>query len=108
MMRSRPRKKPKVGSSPPSDDRYDKLVAVLNWWVGRDKSRPEYAAAPGYHDKIQEWFGRLDLDNQELVHTVNHCFATPWWGVDAALGYAADLPPAPEPPDVVRKAWLGK
>lgn len=110
MIRSRPRSKPKPpGRTPLSDDQYDKLVAALNWWVGRNKSWPEYAQAPHYHDAVQQWFGRLSLDDQERVHTIVYVYSVPGYGGEkAAVVYAALLPSAPAAPEVVRKAWLSE
>jgi hypothetical protein len=108
MIRSRPRSKPKPpGPAPLSDDRYDKLVAALNWWIGRNKSRPEYAQAPHYHDAIQRWWERLSLEDAERVHTVVYVYSAPGYGGEkAAVDYAAFLPDVPPPPEIVRKAWI--
>jgi hypothetical protein len=109
MIRSRPRKKPKVGAAPLSDDRFDKLVAALNWWVGRNKARPEYVQAPHYHDAVQRWWERLSLDDQERVHTIGYVYSVPGYGGEkAAVEYAAFLPSAPPSPEIVRKAWLSQ
>jgi hypothetical protein len=107
MIRSRPRNKPRPpGPASLSDDRYDKLVAALNWWIGRDKSRQEYLQAPHYHDAVQQWFERLSLDDQERVHTVVYGYSTPGYGGEkAAVDYAAFLPDVPSPPEIFRKAW---
>jgi hypothetical protein len=108
MTRSRPRSKPRRGPAPLSGERLDKLVAALNWWVGRNKSRPEYVQAPHYHDAVQRWWERLSLDDQERVHTVLYVYSVPGYGGEkAAADYAAFLPNVPVAPEVVRKAWLG-
>jgi len=108
MIRSRPLSKSKPpGRAPLSDDRFDKLVAALNWWIGRDKTRPEYVQAPHYHDAIQRWWERLSLDDQERVHTIVYVYSVPYGGEKAAVDYAAFRPDVPPPPEIVRKAWLG-
>jgi hypothetical protein len=77
-------------------------------WIGRDKSRPEYAQAPHYHDAVQQWFKRLSPDDAERVHTVVYVYSVPGYGGEkAAVVYAALLPSVPAAPEVVRKAWLG-
>lgn len=109
MIRSRSRPKPRRGPAPLSGDRFDKLVAALNWWVGGNKSRPEYVQAPFYHDAVQRWWERLSLDDQERVHTINYVYAVPGYGGEnAAAEYAAFLPDVPAAPAVVRKAWLSE
>ena len=44
MIRSRP--KPKVKAGPPlSDDRFDKFIAAMSWYVGKKKDDPEYVVS---------------------------------------------------------------
>jgi hypothetical protein len=96
MIRSRPRAKPKRGPQL-SHDAHDKMMAALQWHVGRYKSDPEYMRAPFYYDQVLEWFEALSLDNKELVHTVHEVYTRPGWGRMAGK-YAADLPAVPRYP----------
>jgi hypothetical protein len=103
---SRPKPKVQRGPAPLSDDRFDKFIAAMNWYVGRHKNRPEYSAAPGYFDAVSQWFARLSLDDQERVHTVVYVYSAPrYGGEEAAVTHAALLPSVPPPPDLVRKDW---
>jgi len=61
-----PRCKQRVEAGPKlSDDRFDKFVAAMNWYVGRCKDDPEFVRAPYYYAAVSEWFDRLSLDDQE-------------------------------------------
>jgi len=62
----------KRGATPLSDDRFDKFVAAMNWYVGRHKGDPEFGRSPHYYAAVSEWFDRLPLDDQERVHIVVH------------------------------------
>jgi hypothetical protein len=105
-IRSRPKPKVKAGTAPLSDDRFDKFVAAMSWYVGRHKGDPEFARSPHYYAAVSEWFGRLSLDDQERVHTTIYVYSTPGYGGEkAAITYAALLPAVPAPPELVRKAW---
>jgi hypothetical protein len=105
MIRSRPRSKVKAGPAL-SDDRFDKFIAAMCWYVGRRKDDPEYVTSPFYYSAVSQWFNRLSLDDQERVHTVVHVYSTPRYGGEpAAITYAALLPSVPTPPDGIRKAW---
>ena len=77
MIRSRPKPKVQRGPAPQSDDRFDKFIAAMNWHVGRNKNDPEFVRAPHYYAALLEWFDRLPLDQQELVHIVVHIYTTP-------------------------------
>jgi hypothetical protein len=105
MIRSRPRSKVKAGPTL-SDDRFDKFVAAMHWYVGRHKRDPEFIRAPHYYAAVSEWFDRLSIDDQERVHTVVYVYSMPGYGGEkAAITYAALLPSVPAPPDGIRKAW---
>jgi hypothetical protein len=100
--------KPRRGPASLSGDRLDKFIAAMSWYVGKDKSEPEFISAPFYYSAASEWFDRLSLDDQERVHTVVYVFvfSTPGYGSEkAAVTYAAMLPDMPRPPDPIRKAW---
>jgi hypothetical protein len=58
----------------------DKFIAAMSWYVGRDKSDPEYVSAPFYYSNVSPWFDRLSLDNQERGHTVVYVYSTPGYG----------------------------
>jgi hypothetical protein len=106
MIRSRPKFKPRRPPLPLSDDRLDKLIAAMSWYVGRHKDRPEYSGSPSYYAAVSEWFDRLSLDDQERAHTVQYVYSTPRYGGEAAaITYAALLPSVPPPNELVRKAW---
>ena len=102
-----PRYKQRIEAGPKlSDDRHDKFIAAMNWYVGRNKNDPEFARAPHYYAAVSEWFDRLSLDDQERVHTVVYVYSTAGYGREpAAIVYAALLPSAPVPPELIRKAW---
>ena len=55
-----------------SSDARDKLLAALNWPVGKLKGA-EYAKAPMYFDACREWHERLSEDDRELVLTLADC-----------------------------------
>jgi hypothetical protein len=98
--------KPRRGPAPLSGDRLDKFIAAMSWYVGKDKSDPEYISSPFYYSSVAEWFDRLSLDDQERVHTVQYVYCTPGYGgEEAATTYAAMLPDAPRPPAPIRKTW---
>jgi hypothetical protein len=101
------RSKAKVKAGPTlSDDRFDKLIAAVCWYVGRSKDDPEYVSSPFYYSAVWEWFGRLSFDHQELVHTVVYVYSTPGYGGEtAAVIHAAMLPDVPRPPAPIHKAW---
>lgn len=106
MVRSRPKPKVKAGPAPLSDDRFDKFVAAMSWYVGKHKGDPEFIRAPHYYAAASEWFDRLSLDDQERVHTVGYVYSMPGYGGEpAAITYAALLSSVPSPPDGIRKAW---
>src|SRR5262245_52882741 len=92
-----PRYKPRVKAGPTlSHDAHDKLMAALNWYVGRDKRDPQYVRAPFYFDAILKWRGDLSADNGDLLDTVVKVATTPRYGGEkVALRYAADLPAVP-------------
>jgi hypothetical protein len=105
MIRSRPKPKVKGSSAPLSDDQFDKFVAAMSGYVGKNKNDPDYSRAPHYYAAVAEWFGRLPLDQQELVHIVVHIYTTLSYGGEAlAMTYAAGLPSVPAPPELIRKA----
>jgi hypothetical protein len=51
------------GHAPLSDDRFDKFIAAMSWYVGRRKDDPEFIGAPHYYAAVSEWFNRLSLDD---------------------------------------------
>ena len=78
-----------------SSDARDKLLAALNWPVGKLKGA-EYAKAPMYFDACRQWHERLSADDQELVLTLADVMASSH--KDAAEYMAGVLPPAPRCP----------
>src|SRR5215813_4271469 len=55
-------------------------MAALNWYVGRNKSDPQYVRAPFYFDAILKWRGDLSADNEDLLGTVITIATTPRYG----------------------------
>jgi hypothetical protein len=55
-----------------SEDPRDKLLAALNWPIGKWKRRtdPDYNRAPMYFDACWEWYQRLSDDDHETVLTL--------------------------------------
>ena len=48
-----------------SDDSRDKLLAALNWPIGKWKGRSsDYQRAPMYFDACYEWFQRLSIEDE--------------------------------------------
>jgi hypothetical protein len=97
----RPQQRVKVGREL-SHDTGDKLTAALNWYVARDKTGPDYVKAPHYFDAILAWHERLSMDHQDLCATIHKTCVGPGWGDGTAETYAANLPPVPKAPAVVR------
>jgi hypothetical protein len=81
-----------------SDDPRDKLLAALNWPIGKWKrsTDPDYNRAPMYFDACAEWYQRLSADDHETVLTIADVMASAHKG--AAESIAAHLPPAPRCP----------
>ena len=66
-----PRYKPRIQAGPKlSHDAHDKLMAALNWYVGRNKSDPQYVRAPFYFDAVLKLRNDLSADNEDLLGTV--------------------------------------
>jgi hypothetical protein len=102
----RSRSKPKRGPAPLSEDRFDKFLAAMHWYVARNKDKPEYLQAPAWMDAVGQWYDGLSLDHVELVNTINVIYNTPrYGGEEVAVQYAADLPAVPTPPAAIRRAW---
>ena len=82
-----------------STDARDKLLACLNWPIGRWKRKTDadYQAAPFYFDACWEWYKRLSADQLETVETITDAWSMPDRR-KAAEGWAAVLPPAPRCP----------
>jgi len=79
-----------------SDDKRDKLMAALNWYVGGSKTDPRYVQAPHYFDAIWKWRHDLSADGEDLLDTVMKTATTPHYGGEAqAEKHAADLPAVP-------------
>jgi hypothetical protein len=76
-----------------SDDAGDKLLAALNWTYGRQRGNATYERAPMYFDACSEWYDGLSDDDQELCRTLADVVSSAH--MDAAVGMAASLPPAP-------------
>ena len=82
-----------------STDPKDKLLACLNWPIGRWKRRNDaaYQAAPLYFDACWEWYRRLSSEQQDEV-----CDIVDAWSMSdrrkAAESWAEVLPPAPTCP----------
>src|ERR1700746_1252834 len=95
-----PRPKPRIKAVPTlSHDAHDKLMAALNWYVGRNKSDPQYVRAPFYFDAVLKWRNDLSADNEDLLGTVITIYTTPRYGGEpVALKYAEDLPAVPPYP----------
>jgi hypothetical protein len=95
-----PRYKPRIQAGPKlSHDAHDKLMAALNWYVGRNKSDPQYVRAPFYFDAILKWRNDLSADNEDLMWTAITVYTTPRYGGEpVALKYAEDLPAVPSYP----------
>jgi hypothetical protein len=94
--------KPKIGPQV-SHDAGDKLTAALNWYVARDKHSPGYVRAPHYFDAVLKWREELSPDHEDLLWTVISIYTTPRLGGETvAEKYAADLPPVPKPPDILK------
>src|SRR4029453_7198186 len=73
-----PRYKQPIQAGPKlSDDRFDKFIAAMSWYVCRNKADPEFISAPHYYTAVSDWFGLLSLDHQEIVGTVHYVFSTP-------------------------------
>jgi hypothetical protein len=89
-----------------SRDPFDKMIAAMTWWRAWYRNNPEYIGAEDYYDAILKWYRRLSPHNVELCGTVYEVYVTPsCGGPKIAEKYAADLPPVPVPPDVVREEW---
>jgi hypothetical protein len=64
-----------------------KLIAALNWSIGRNRKSDAYRKAPRYFDDCLAWYERLTEDQQDyLTYVVGDEYAERW---------AAKLPPAP-------------
>ena len=79
-----------------SEDPRDKLLAALNWTIGKWCRGTDYRKAPMYFDACLEWHQRLSADDQETVLTLADVIGSAHKG--AAEGMAASLPPAPRCP----------
>jgi hypothetical protein len=77
------------------DDPRDKLLAALNWPIGKFHQGRDYERAPMYFDACFEWFKALSAAD-ETVFTLADVVASAH--KDAAEGMAAHLPPAPRCP----------
>jgi hypothetical protein len=82
-----------------STDAKDKLLACLNWPVGRMKLKTDatYQAAPFYFDACWEWYRSLSSDQQDAVGGITDAYSMPDRR-KAAETWAAALPPAPRCP----------
>jgi hypothetical protein len=74
-----------------SHDARDKLLAALNWPIGKWKQSAEYAKAPFYFDACLEWCQRLSDVDRETLLTVADVMSSAHKG--AAESIAASLPP---------------
>jgi hypothetical protein len=79
-----------------SSDSRDKLLAALNWSIGKWRRGPHYDRAPMYFDACREWHERLSEDDKDLVLTLADVMGSAHKG--AAEAMAAALPPAPRCP----------
>jgi hypothetical protein len=79
-----------------SNDPRDKLLAALNWSIGKWRRSAEYKRAPMYFDACYEWHKRLSADDLETVLTLADVMASVHKG--AAESMAASLPSAPRCP----------
>jgi hypothetical protein len=79
-----------------SDDPRDKLLAALNWPIGKFREGTEYQRAPLYFDACYEWGRKLSADDLETVLTLVDVMASAH--KDSAESIAVSLPPAPRCP----------
>jgi hypothetical protein len=70
-----------------------KLIAALNWSIGRNRKSDTYRKAPRYFDDCLAWYERLTEDQQDYLTYVVDAFTN--WGDEYAERWAAKLPPAP-------------
>ena len=79
-----------------SSDPRDKLLAALNWTIGKWRRCADYRKAPMYFDACLEWHQGLSSDDKETVLTLADVVGSAH--KDAAESIAASLPPAPQCP----------
>ena len=79
-----------------SSDPRDKLLAALNWAIGKWRRGADYKRAPMYFDACYEWHKRLSADDLETVLTLADVVGSAH--KKAAERMAASLPPAPQCP----------
>jgi hypothetical protein len=79
-----------------SSDARDKLLAALNWIIGKHRAGATYKLAPIYFDECAAWHDKLSEDDKETVLTLADVVGSAH--KDAAEGMAASLPPAPRNP----------
>ena len=73
----------------PSNDARDKLLAALNWSVGKWRNSKDYGRAPMYFDACFAWHEKLSADDKETVLTLADVMASAH--KEAAEGMAASL-----------------
>ena len=67
----RPKRNPSLSSDP-----RDKLLAALNWPVGKWRRGTDYQKAPMYFDACLAWHEKLSADDKETVLTLADVMAS--------------------------------
>lgn len=106
-------REPKERTPALSDDSVDKMMACLNYNIGKwGTKNAYYVTAPSYLDACWEWYQLLSLDHREMVSLAIDVWVFPDRRPLAEM-IAASLPPAPKCPAVLahddrRRRYLGR